>query len=114
MVKFCYVLQAYFDAEFWFHVHLEPNRPDWWRIELGSKCKILSRVVFKKLGKYVSLGILRELGRCNPDIVVLGGFGHPSNIIAYYWARLKDKKVVVFTEIARNKKRICQNFGRGL
>ena len=74
-VKFCYALQEYFDAEFWFHVYLEPHRPDWWKTELGDKCKILNNVVFKRSRRYLSLDIIKELNRFDPDLVVLGGFG---------------------------------------
>ena len=40
-VKFCYSLQEYFDAEFWFYEHIDETRPDWWKIPLGDKCKIM-------------------------------------------------------------------------
>lgn len=108
-VKFCYALQEFFDAEFWFHVYLEPHRPDWWRIELGEKCKILGNVVFKRSHRYLSLDIVKELSRFDPDIVVLGGFALPSNIVSYYWAKLYNKKVVMFTEVSRDRNGIVRS-----
>ena len=110
-VKFCYALQEYFDAEFWFHVYLEPDRPDWWKIELGEKCKILGNVMLKRIRRYFSLDIIRELNRFDPDIVILGGFALPSVIVSYYWARLRKKKVVMFTEISRNKHSVVRRKG---
>ncbi len=110
-VKFCYALQKYFDAEFWFHVYLEPHRPGWWEIELGEKCRILNRVVFRRSRRYLSLDIIKELNRFDPGLVVLGGFALPSVIVAYYWAKLFNKKVVMFTEISRNRRGIVRKKG---
>ena len=43
-VKYCYALQKYFNCEFWFYEYPAKSRPNWWGIELGDKCKILSKV----------------------------------------------------------------------
>lgn len=103
-VKFCYALNKYFNAEFWFHVHLEAGRPEWWKLPLGKKCRILDKVIFKKHKKYLSLDIIKELKKFNPDIVILGGFSHVSNLVAYYWARFHNKKVYLMRESYRVKK----------
>ncbi len=110
-IKFCYGLQPYFNAEFWFHVQLESNRQSWWKIELGEKCKILSRVCFKKLRYYLSLDILRELQSFDPDIVMLGGFTFPSNIISYFWAKYHKKKTIVFSEVNRTRSNVIRKKG---
>ena len=110
-VKFCYELQKYFDAEFWFHVFLEPDRPDWWKIELREKCRILNRVVLTKSHRYLSFDIIKELKRFDPDLVILGGFALPSVIVAYFWAKLHRRKVVMFTEISRNRRGIVRKKG---
>jgi glycosyltransferase involved in cell wall biosynthesis len=102
-VKFCYALQEYFEAEFWFHLQLESNRQKWWKIELGDKCKILNRVYFKKIKKYLSLDILKELNRFNPDIIMIGGFTFLTNIVTYIWGRKKRKKIIIFSEVNRTK-----------
>jgi glycosyltransferase involved in cell wall biosynthesis len=102
-VKFCYALQEYFEAEFWFHMQLESNRQKWWTIELGDKCKILNRIYLKKIKKYLSLDILKELRRFNPDIIMIGGFTFLSNISAYLWGIRKNKKIIIFSEINRTK-----------
>jgi glycosyltransferase involved in cell wall biosynthesis len=57
------------------------------------------------------LDILRELNRFTPDIVILGGFLSPSNFIAYRWAKYHRKKVVVFTEISRNRQSVVRSKG---
>ena len=101
-IKFCNVLQEYYDAEFWFHTHMGSHRPLWWKIDLCKNCKILSNVLFRE-GKYLSLDIIKELNRFDPDIVVLGGFAFPSNYIAYQWAKIHKKRTTVFTEISRDK-----------
>jgi glycosyltransferase involved in cell wall biosynthesis len=102
-VKFCYALQDYFDAEFWFYVRREPNRPPWWEIPLGDRCKILGNVLFRKSRHYLSMDILKELRRFDPDIVMLGGFFFPSNFIAYKWAKKRGKKVLFFSEVNRSR-----------
>ncbi len=102
-VKFCYSLQKHFETEFWFYVRREENRPKWWEIPLGDKCKILSYSgVFPKVG-YYSLGVFAELLRFKPDIVMLGGF------MRWHWlllmlAKLFNKKVVIMSEPLRNVK----------
>jgi glycosyltransferase involved in cell wall biosynthesis len=110
-VKFCYGLQEYLDTEFWFHMHLESNRPAWWKIDLGEKCKVLGRVLFRRSRKYLSLDIVKELRRFNPDVVMLGGFFILSNIVAYRWARKHGKKVMLFTEISRSKRNVVRKPG---
>ncbi|MHA1342102.1 MAG: glycosyltransferase family 4 protein [Promethearchaeota archaeon] len=113
-VKFCYELRKYFDCEFWFHEYLNKMRPIWWKIELGEKCNILKNVLFKKSGKYLSLNIIHDLMKFNPDILILGGFSIPTNLAAYYWAKIFNKKVVVFTEISRRvlKKKVAGLIGK--
>ena len=105
-VKFCYALQRYYDATFLFHEHLNKNRPEWWRIELGPKCSILRKVVTKRRGLYLSLDILPRLRELNPDIILLGGFKMPSNLLAYRWAKCHGKHVVVFSESFRRRGRL--------
>ncbi len=86
-VKFCYALQEYFDAEFWFYVRREQNRPKWWEIPLGDKCKIMKfsgRI--PKIG-YFSFGLFAELMRFKPDIIYLGGF------MKWHWLVLKFVKL---------------------
>jgi hypothetical protein len=65
-VKFCYALEEYFETEFWFYVHIDETRPDWWKIPLGDKCKIMNysgKIPF--LG-YFSIGLFIELIRSKP------------------------------------------------
>ena len=107
-VKYCYALQKYFNCEFWFYEYPAKSRPKWWGIELGDKCKILSKVIFKYDARYLSLSIISSLKKFNPDIVMLGGFTCPSNFIAYLWAIRKRKKTIVFTERSRTKNGILR------
>lgn len=100
-VKFCYRLNSYFDTEFWFHEDVNSKRPAWWKIELGPRCKILNKVLFKNGRKYLALGIIAELTRFDPDIIILGGFLVPTNYVAYRWARRRGKRVVVLSKILR-------------
>ena len=102
-IKSCDAMQEYFDAEYWFYDKLG-NRASWWETALCDKCKILKKVWFKKRAKYFTLSILKELKRFNPDIVMLGGFSVPANILAYQWAKKHKKKTIVFTERSRDKK----------
>ena len=103
-IKLCYALQNYFDSEFWFHEHVFKDRPEWWKIDLGPKCKIL-KYVLKRNGRYISLDIIGELRRFAPDIVMLIGFTLPSNYIAYRWAKKNNKKTIIFTESFRRRGR---------
>ena len=99
-IKLCYGLQPYFDTEFWFYDRLG-DRPEFWKIPLGEKCRIIKNVIFKKKARYFTLEIIKMLNNFQPDIVMLGGFTIPSNYIAYLWA-VSNKKII-FTERSRDK-----------
>jgi glycosyltransferase involved in cell wall biosynthesis len=107
-VKFCDALQDYFDVEFWFYEYLTPERPEWWRIDLGDRCKVFDHVLFDSTGffpgRYLALDLVPRLERFDPDVVMVGGFSIPSNYLAYRWAKSHDKKAIVFTERSRNYK----------
>lgn len=60
-------------------------------------------MIFRYRNRYLTFAILRELKRFNPDILILGGTGIPSNLIAYKWARLNNKYVKLFSEYFRIK-----------
>lgn len=100
-VKFCQHLQKFYDAEFWFHERLNSQRPEWWKIDLYEKCKILNKIVLKKYGLYLSLDVTNKLSVLNPDIIILGGFKLLSNYMAYRWAKKNKKYVIVFSETFR-------------
>lgn len=102
-VKLCYGLQQFFDAEFWFYDSLG-SRDKWWKIDLGDKCKIIPNVKFKSSSKFYTTKHIDWLNKCQPDIVMLGGFSIPANYMAYRWAKKNNKKTIVFTERSRNKK----------
>lgn len=99
-VKFCYSLQEYFDAEFWFYEHIDETRPDWWKIPLGDKCKIMKASgKFPKVG-YFSFGLFIDMLRFKPDIVVLGGF-MKWHVLVIHFAKLLGAKVAVMSEPLR-------------
>ncbi|NRD76329.1 glycosyltransferase family 4 protein [Bacillus sp. BRMEA1] len=102
-VKFCYSLQKYFDAEFWFYVKREQDRPKWWEIPLGDKCRILKFSGSIPYVGYYSFGVFAELLRFNPDIILLGGFMNWHWLILK-WAKIFNKKVVIMSEPLRNVK----------
>ncbi|HHX68151.1 MAG TPA: glycosyltransferase family 4 protein [Gallicola sp.] len=99
-VKFCYALQEYFDAEFWFYEYIDETRPDWWKIPLGDKCKIMKASgKFPKVG-YFSLGLFIDMLRFKPDIVTLGGF-MKWHVLVLHFAKLLGAKVAVMSEPLR-------------
>ncbi len=114
-VGFCNALQAHFDARFWFYENPDRTRGAWWQVDPGSHCKVLERVLFPKsgplAGRYLALGLTKELDRFDPDIVMIGGFSIPSNYLAYRWARCKGKKTVVFTERSRDASGVLRKRG---
>lgn len=99
-VKFCYALQEYFEAEFWFYEHIDATRPDWWEIPLGDKCKIMKgsgKVL--KLG-YFSFGLFIDMIKFKPDIVVLGGY-MKWHVLVLHFANFLGAKVAVMSEPLR-------------
>lgn len=106
-IKYCYSLQKYFEAEFWFYDGIG-QRQNFWKVDLGKKCRIIKNVFFKKRNRYVTFSHLKMLKIYNPDIIMLGGFSIPANYIAYYWGVLHHKKIIIFTERSRNKKGILR------
>lgn len=105
-IKFCEALQEFFEAEFWFYESAARTRGSWWQIELGEHCKILHNVRHPTSGplqaRYWATALTQQLDQFNPDIVMLGGFSIPSNLVAYQWARRQGKKTIVFSERSRN------------
>lgn len=98
-VKFCYALQEYFDAEFWFYVQLEANRPAWWQVPLGEKCKVMD-YSGQVLDNYFSFGLFKDLNRFKPDIILLGGF-MSWHWLVMRWAKMYGAKVGIMSEILR-------------
>lgn len=99
-VKFCYSLQKYFDAEFWFYQYIDKTRPEWWKIPLGEKCKIMKASSQLPNGSYFSLGLFIEMLRFKPDFVILGGFGK-WHIIVSKFAKIIGAKVAIMSEPLR-------------
>ncbi len=103
-IGFCYALQPYFDAEFWFYEQPDRTRGAWWRTDLGEKCRIIPDTRRYLNDRYVSLGLRRMLAQFNPDIVMIGGFSIPGNYLAYRWARAQRRQTIVLTERSRNRR----------
>jgi len=100
-VKFCTELQEYFEAEIWFYVHLEKNRPAWWAIPLGNKCKVLEGSFYLPGLNYNNLGLLKKIKAFNPDIILLGGFFLPTHYFIKKWAKKHSIKVIILSERIR-------------
>jgi len=99
-VKFCYSMQQYFDAEFWFYEYIDKTRPQWWKIPLGEKCKVMKFSGRLPNESYFSIGLFFDMLRFKPDIVVLGGFGK-WHIIASKYAKMLGAKVAIMSEPLR-------------
>lgn len=102
-------LQKYFDTYFFFYDRLG-SRQSWWKVDLGERCKVLP-CKFKWHAKYLTLSPLKYLRQIRPDIVMLGGFSVPANIICYLWARWHGCKTVVQTERSRDRKGNLRGYG---
>ncbi|TCI57410.1 glycosyltransferase [Exiguobacterium sp. SH1S21] len=100
-VKFCYALQDHFDTEFWFYDQLTARRPDWWKVPLGDRCRVLSGSRFIGPLNYVSFDVFKQLNRFEPDIILLGGFT-PLHSLILKIAKRKGSKVVVLSEPIRD------------
>lgn len=97
-VKFCYALQDYFEAEMWFYTHLESNRPKWWSIPLGDKCKVLEGSKFHPILNYSNPNLLSKTKDFDPDIVVAGGFFFPSQWQVKNWCKKNGKTYIALGE----------------
>ena len=102
-VKYCSVLQEYYDAQFWFYEKASGKRPYWWDIPLGNNCSILNFTLFRSMGWYFSPFLPLKLRKNRPDILILGGFLIPSNILSFLWAKLKRVNVFIMSETLRKK-----------
>jgi glycosyltransferase involved in cell wall biosynthesis len=100
-VRFCEHFQRYFDTEFWFYEYMGDSRPEWWKLDLPPRCKIIGRLLWRKRERYLTLEVFHMLREFDPDILLLGGFFIPSNYLAYRWAKKRGRKVIVFTETFR-------------
>ena len=106
-VAFCSALQDHLDARFWFYEYPDRTRGSWWRVDGGDRCQVLEGVLFAGCGslgaRYLARGLVRELERFDPDILMIGGFSIPSNYLAYRWALRTGRRTVVFTERSRDR-----------
>ena len=102
-VKYCSVIQKYYDAQFWFYEKASGKRPYWWDIPLDGNCAILKYTLFRRMGWYYSPFLPLKLQKDRPDILILGGFLIPSNILSFLWAKLNRVKVFVMSETLRKK-----------
>ena len=98
-VRFIPYLRKYYDADFYFYDQLG-GRQSWWKVDLGEHGHLLP-CKFKWHSKYFTLSVLKVLKEKRPDILMLGGFSVPANLIAYWWGRLHGCKIVVQTERSR-------------
>ena len=110
-VKYCYALQPYFDAEFWFYELPHRTRGSWWSMDLGNKCRILPGVFRLLKERFISFQLLRLLDSYAPDIVMIGGLSQPGNYLAYRWARAHNKRSILFTERSRDASGNLRNYG---
>ena len=97
-VKFCEALQAYYQAKFWFYVHLEKDRPEFWKIPLGEHCEILEGSKNIRFFGYFNYSVFKKLNTFNPDIIIMGGFFIPMHLMVLLWAKINHKKVIFYTE----------------
>ena len=100
-IKFGKELQEYFEAEIWFYVQLEKNRPKWWAMPLGDNCKVLKGSFYLPGLNYNNLGLLKQVKSYKPDIILLGGFFLPTHFIIKRWAKKNAVKVIVLSERIR-------------
>ena len=99
-VKFCYALQEYFEAQFWFYEYIDSTRPSWWMIPLGNKCKILKYSGKNRVLGYYSFSVFWELIKFKPDVVMLGGFTK-WHVLVLWLAKLLGAKVAIMSEPLR-------------
>jgi glycosyltransferase involved in cell wall biosynthesis len=97
-VKFCEALQKFYKAKFWFYVHLEKDRPEFWKIPLGEHCEILESSKNIPFFGYFNYRVFKKLNDYNPDIIIMGGFFIPMHVLVLLWAKINKKKIVFYTE----------------
>ncbi|WP_215144703.1 glycosyltransferase family 4 protein [Exiguobacterium qingdaonense] len=100
-VKFCESLQTHFDAEFWFYERLTDRRPAWWKVPLGSRCRVMRHTIYSRRTNYFSFDVLTQLIRFRPDVLLLAGFT-PFHAIILHIAKWFGIRVVVMSEPIRN------------
>lgn len=93
-------MRKYFDAEYYFYDRIGV-RQKFWCVELGDHAHILP-CQFKWHSRYFTFNVFKMLAREKPEILVLGSFSTPANLLAYWWARRHRVKTIVVTERARN------------
>ncbi len=97
-VKFCEALQTYYQSKFWFYVHLEKDRPQFWKIPLGQNCEILNGSKNIRFFGYFNFRVFKKINEFNPDIIIMGGFFIPMHLLVLLWSKINGKKVIFYTE----------------
>ena len=97
-VKFCYALQEYYDTEMWFYTHIEKNRPDWWSLEMGEKCRVMEGSRFLPILNYGNPNLLGKVKEFDPNIILAGGLFFPSQYRVKRWAIKNNVKYIALSE----------------
>lgn len=109
--KFVVEMNKYSDFRGFFYERMGEERPSYWKIPLSDKTTILKDTLFTKSRSYISFSLIYNLIRFKPDIVIIGGIGIPSNYFAYLYAKLFNKKIILFSEYKRNSSGKAIEFG---
>ncbi len=70
-VKFADVLHEHMDTEFWFYKQITDQRPDWWVIPLGKRCRVLIVKLFGVRVVIMSEPIRNVRGETSGDSTLL-------------------------------------------
>jgi|GEM_PF-1833591 len=92
-----------FQFKFFFYEDVDSSRSSFWKLSLPSNCKILQKVFFKKIRRYLSLELNREYKSFSPDVLILNGLALPSNYLLYRQAKKDGIKICLYSEFLRNK-----------
>ena len=101
-LRFVPYLRKYVNAKFYYYDTGNHGRPEWWLEELGEHSFVLPKSI--KMGHfYFNRRVWATLNKERPDVLIMGGFVDPGNVLAYIWARLHGCKTIIMTERSRTR-----------
>ena len=79
------------------------NRRQWriYKEKIKFRYEVLPHILFQKKGLipyFLNPTILYKLGRYFPDVIIIGGYHHPSSLLALLYTKLFKRRVILWCE----------------
>ena len=101
-VKYEKYLSKHFDIHYLYHSKIGIWRPQYWNLILPKSFKRVCGPVIRIGSRHLSFGLLFDLSKFKPDIIIADDFLNPSSFLCMIWAKFYGVKCYIKSETIRN------------